>query len=62
MCLHCILFEDEVKPQSDMVDALVYSMNSKMEQPHWNRIELKGVGDNDGYWELSHYPQSKVGN
>lgn len=59
MCLHCKLFEDEVKPNQDMIDSLFYSMKSRLKNKEgekigvWRRIECKGVGDNDGFYELT---------
>ena len=57
--LYYTLFGDEV---DHYVDALVYSMFSsriKKPTPTWKRIEYKGVGDNNGYWELSVTPASQ---
>jgi len=51
MCLHCKLFEDEAK-NSDMVDSLLYSMKSRIPKQTWKRVEMKGVGDNNGFWEV----------
>jgi len=59
MCIHCKLFEDEIKPHKDLIDSLLYSMSSRLKEPvkkpvmEWKRIPLKGVGDNDGYFELT---------
>lgn len=58
--LHDKLFGDEV---DHCVDALAYSMFAsrikQIEKPTWKRIECKGVGDNNGYWELSLTPASQ---
>lgn len=58
MCIHCKLFEDEVKPHQDIVDSMAYSMQSRLKEPIqkpvgvWKRIECEGVGDNNGFFEI----------
>jgi hypothetical protein len=57
--LHYKLFGDEL---DDTVNAFAYSMfTPRIKQPIWKRIECEGVGDNNGYWELSvtHASQDK---
>ena len=55
--LHYKLFGDEIE---HCVDAFQYSMfTSRIKKPVWERIECKGVGDNNGYWELSLTPTSQ---
>lgn len=54
MCLNCKLFGDELKRNDDVIDSLLYSMESRLRpKQEWHRVELKGVGDNDGYWEFT---------
>lgn len=48
---------DGVDPHDHMIDSLIYSMESRY-KPHkpiveWKRISMKGVGDNDGYFEVT---------
>jgi hypothetical protein len=58
--LHYKLFGDEV---DHCVDALAYSLFTsrikQVEKPIWKFIKCKGVGDNNGYWELSVTPASQ---
>ena len=54
MCLYCKLYEDEAK-NNDVVDSLLYLMISRLKtpiKPIRRRIECKGVGDNNGFYEL----------
>lgn len=37
--------------KSDYIDALLYSMQPK--QQVWKFIPCKGVGDNNGFWEVT---------
>lgn len=43
----------EKKTKSDYIDALLYAMQLKKQpKQNWKFIPLKGVGDNNGFWEV----------
>lgn len=47
-----------------MVDSLLYQMESRLKKQiqkqisEWKRIPMKGIGDNNGYWEMTLPPNT----